>query len=119
MTVSLTRMVNQSAIGRFTLPSILATRQGTQHCEAWLEPRPGREQAIKQLIVGYALLADSHRTEPDDAPIGRCGFFGEHARDMIRALLAMLTTDTGRYDCGTLDRLIRKMAEASGVELEP
>lgn len=93
-----------------------------RHASAWERPRNGAESGLKSLIVGYATLADLYDTDPTWDPeerrtLGGDGYFGEHAESMIQAMLAYLNFDCGRFDCGTLDRLIRELAALSGVEL--
>lgn len=88
----------------------------SRHEDAWIAPRPGPERAIKSLISGFADLADA--SEAGGQLLGEDGYFGEHAKDMIQAMLAALNLDMGRLDCGSLDTLIRQLAKASGVELE-
>lgn len=85
------------------------------HCSAWVNPR-GTERGIRAMLEGFAAFADAHVAS--DYTIGQDGFFGPHAEDMIQALLALLNLDCGRFDCGTLDRLIRELAVAAGVDLD-
>jgi hypothetical protein len=91
-----------------------------RHYEAWFYGGSNkREHAIRHLIESFALLADSYAAETEgERTLGQDGYFHEHARDMIDAMLALLNFDIGRFDGGTLDRLIRKLAETAGVELE-
>lgn len=88
-----------------------------RHSRAWINPRPGGERAIKLLIAGYAEMADQSQTF--EHKLGQDGYFHEHAADLIHAMRAYLNFDVGRFDCGSLDRLICGLAEISGVELEP
>ncbi len=75
---------------------------------------------MRALIEAFALFADSYATETEgERQLGEDGYYHEHAADMVKALLALLNFDCGRFDCGTLDRLIRDLAQASGVELDP
>lgn len=106
-----TTIVNNSLWRTRDLPNNAWTQQ---HQAAWHNPR-GTERGIRAMLEGFAAFADAHETE--DYTIGQDGFFGPHAEDMIQALLAMLNLQCGRFDCGTLDRLIRELAVAAGVEL--
>lgn len=92
--------------------------QHDQHREAWFGPTY-REKGIRNMIVGYAQMCDAYCDgDTSETQLGSDGYFHEHARDMILAMLAALNLDvTGRLDCGTLDRLIRRLAAASEVEL--
>jgi hypothetical protein len=87
------------------------------HEAAWRAPRAGGERAIKSLIDGYAALAD--------ASFSGCGillgddaFYCDHAVSLVDAMRAALNLDCGRLDCGTLDRLLCRLAAASGVTLD-
>lgn len=86
-----------------------------RHQKAWDNPN-ATERGIKNIIKGYATLADSYASG-HGMLLGEDGYFSEHARDMIQAMIAYLNFDCGRLDCGTLDRLIRELASESGVEL--
>ena len=85
------------------------------HFEAWRSPRTKSEYAIKYAILSFAAMADA--SLESGTPIGQDGYFGEHARAMVEAMLAYLNFDIGRFDAGTLDRLIRDLAANNGVEL--
>lgn len=87
------------------------------HCAAWNNPR-GVEKGVRLLIEGYAQLADA-LFQTNETKVGNDGYFHEHAKDLILALVAALNMDTGRFDCGSLDGLVRRLAQVSGVELEP
>jgi hypothetical protein len=90
-----------------------------RHCQAWTSPRTAREKALRALIQAFAEYADSYAEETGgERQLGEDGYFHEHARDMVRALLALLNFESGRFDCGTLDKLIRDLAVVSGVELD-
>lgn len=87
-----------------------------RHCKAWNMPRSGAELAIKRLLEGYAALADA--SFELGYKLGKDGFFGEYAADMLKAMQAALNLDMGRFDCGALDHLIHALAAVSGVDLE-
>lgn len=87
-----------------------------QHSDAWRSPRRGAESYIKGIIEAYAGLADA--SETNGILLGEDGYFYEHATAMIEAMRASLNLDMGRFDCGTLDKLICALAKASGVKLD-
>lgn len=89
-----------------------------QHYRAVHWPRAGTEKGIWTLICGFAELADGYATQCE-VPLGQDGYYHDHALGMIEAMRAYLNFDVGRFDCGTLDRLIRDLAKAAGVELDP
>ena len=77
------------------------------------------EAGIWALINAFATLADGYAAQTEgERLLGQDGYFREHARDLVAAMRAYLNFDVGRFDCGTLDRLILDLAAAAGVELE-
>lgn len=90
-----------------------------RHADACAYPRKGTEQGLWSLITGFAALADGYAAQTEgERLLGQDGYFWEHARAMIDAMRFYLNYDCGRFDCGTLDRLICELAKAAGVELE-
>jgi hypothetical protein len=91
-----------------------------RHCAAWRYPATPAEKGIRHLIHGFAFLVDQAACDSDgETLLGNDGYFHEHAKDMVLAMLAYLNFECGRFDCGSLDKLIRQLAAAAGVELEP
>jgi hypothetical protein len=91
-----------------------------KHRTAWNNPRLP-ERAIRDMILAFATMCDAYRFpdyEPGDRELGQDGYFHEHATDMVKAIRAYLNFDCGRFDCGTLDRLICRLAEDAGVEID-
>lgn len=98
------------------------------HIDAWYgEPRPAHnrdtrgERAIRDGIVAFAMMCDAHllpTPEPGDAMLGDDGYFHEHATNIVYALRAYLNFDCGRFNCGTLDSLICKLAREAHVNLD-
>lgn len=91
-----------------------------RHVDAWNYPQKNSEIAVKQMLQGYASMADQfndgHRGNEDEGGIGRDGYFGGHARNILRAVNAYLSMGgPTRFDNGAVHRLIRDLAEASGV----
>lgn len=88
-----------------------------RHQLAWESPTLG-ERGLRQMIVGFAERADAYAAETSgERTIGQDGYWHEHALAMVEALRALLNFECGRFDCGTLDRLILDVAEAAGVEV--
>lgn len=88
------------------------------HLNAYHSPRNGVESGLLSLITAFATLADAHAaTTGGEIKLGQDGYFRPYAQDMIQAMLAYLNFDIGRFDAGTLDRLIRDLATAAGVGL--
>lgn len=81
---------------------------GKRHVAAWYGPR-ANELGIKRLIQALATLADAW------PPIGEDHYASEYWLDCARAALALLNMDLGRFDGGTLDKLIRDMAVLAKV----
>jgi hypothetical protein len=90
-----------------------------RHVDAWNHPQKNSEIAVKQMLQGYASMADQFNEQSgneDEGGIGRDGYFGDHARDILRAVNAYLSMGgPTRLDSGAVHRLIRDLAEASGV----
>lgn len=90
-----------------------------RHIEAWNHPRKNGEIAVKQALQAYAAMADAFNEasgNEDEGGIGRDGFMGDHARDMLSAVNAWLSMGIpSRLDSGAINRLIHQLAEASGV----
>lgn len=87
-----------------------------QHNYAVNNPR-GMERAI---VAGCYLLermAGEHK-QLYDAPIGEDGFMGAAWLDILRGLRAALNGETGRLDCGTVDRWLLDMLARAGFTEE-
>ena len=88
-----------------------------RHREAMRDPHSGFELAIVEMYDALGEYADAHRNTCD-SPIGDDGVLGEEWKQIALGVIGLLNGETGRLDCGTLDRQIREMAAANGVELE-
>lgn len=102
-----------------------------QHASAWAEhpatwerPRSWelvaklqRESAIKCLVHGLALYIDSHQML-FGSPVGEDGYCDEYVKDIAKAVIALLSAESGRLDCGTIDHAVREMARVAGIDLE-
>lgn len=95
-----------------------------QHYRAWLQsdltckPIERREVCLRKMIVGWAALGESH-AEMYLAPIGQDAVTGDHFAAIGKSLRDLInTSDIGRYDGGTLDRLIVTIGHACGVDLD-
>lgn len=86
---------------------------GRRHCEAWSHPTLDHERALRDLIAGWARYADAHRAR-FGGPIIDCGVLGPAWVEQGRQLLVLLNGETGRFDAGTLDGLIRDIAADHG-----
>lgn len=93
----------------------LGVKVGQRHMDAWAHPHSDHERAIKGMLLALAIYADAHE-RAYDSPIGEDGVLGEHWKDMARAFLGMLNGEAGRFDCGTLDGCVRKLARQVGFE---
>lgn len=89
------------------------------HVFACRSPRPN-EAGIWALINAFATLADNYAARTDgEILLGSDYYYHDQTLNLINAMRAYLNFDVGRFDCGTLDRLICDLAEAAGVEIEP
>jgi hypothetical protein len=94
-----------------------ATGWRLRHCKAWSAPQNDAERALRALLEAFALYADAYHAQNERA-LGDDGYFHVHAADMVRAFRAMLNFDCGRFDCGTLDKLISDIAQAASIEVD-
>ena len=95
-----------------------------RHYAAWLQsdleastPVEQREIALRKLIVSWTQLGETHAALYG-SPIGADGVLGAAFEQIGRGILDMLNGECGRFDCGTLDRLIRDIARACGVDFD-
>lgn len=77
----------------------------------------GFERPILSLATSLAIYAEAHQARYE-SPIGDDGVLGQDWEVMARALLGLLNGETGRLDCGTVDKAIRAMGTAAGINLD-
>ena len=87
---------------------------GKRHVEAWNRPATDHERALRDLIAGWARYADAHHAR-FEAPITECGVLGPAWVEQGRQLLVLLNGETGRFDAGTVDKLIRDIVTDHGA----
>ena len=85
---------------------------GERHRGAWALPR-GPERGIKQMISALAIYADNH-FQTFESPIGEDGYGGPEWLAMVHSCQRLLSMETGRLDCGTLDGMLRDMVRSAG-----
>lgn len=85
-----------------------------RHAIAWRYPRTN-EGGIVALVTALATLVDAHAMTWD-AAIGDDFYAGPYVEDIARAAIKLLSTDIGRLDGGTLDKLIRDIANLGGID---
>ncbi len=93
-------------------------RWAVNHANACQYPQD-TEKGTWFLINAFADLADGYFATSHGSKLGQDGYFAKHAQDLIEAMRAYLNFDVGRFDCGTLDRLICDLAVAAGVSGYP
>lgn len=86
-----------------------------EHQEAVRLPKRGFEGAIVDTLKSLAEYADAHR-DRYESEVGEDGVLGDHFEEIARGLIGLLNGETGRLDCGTLDRAIRQLCRAAKVE---
>jgi predicted RNA methylase len=84
------------------------------HDEAMRNPAPGFEHAVVTLYRGLAEYADANQKRYGDK-IGDDGVLGEYWHCLGESVIGLLNGETGRLDCGTLDRQIRDLIETGGT----
>lgn len=104
--------------------------QRSAHIAACRKPYAGSERAIWSLITSLASMIDQHDAlarneaqcicERSERPeprfrLGDDGYYYEHIKALFRAARAYLNFSVGRFDCGTLDRLILDLAGMAGL----
>lgn len=88
----------------------------TRHLTAWLHPTKGGELAVRRAIEAYAAYADDYY-DSFETELGGDGYFGGHARNMLRAIRASLNMGfKSNLDSGAVDRLVCELAAMSGFE---
>lgn len=90
------------------------------HREASISLR-GFEGSIRFMVRGWAEYADAH-VERYEETLANDGVLGPAWLALGHSLIELLCGETGRFDCGSLNRNIRaKMAEAGFTvgEIEP
>ena len=75
------------------------------------------EAIIRDSIIAWARYGEQHWVLYH-SHIGKDGVLGVAFKAMGNALRDMLNGNTGRLDCGTLDKLILDIAKACDVDLE-
>ena len=90
-----------------------------RHHSAWFHPHKGAEVRIVRLIEALALYAEAHKyTDGGYETIANDGYGGPYYLTLLQATCKLLSMDTGRLDCGTLDALLREMAQVAGFDQE-
>jgi hypothetical protein len=73
--------------------------------------------AFLRLVTALADYSDAHR-ERFESSMGDDGFLGPAWLDILKGTRTLLNGETGRLDCGTVDSMLVRMAEAAGYEEE-
>lgn len=95
--------------------SMDSTGWALRHLQAWSDPK-GFERPVVAMYQALAQYADSHAARYG-SPIGEDYVIGKDGwLPMLQALRVLLNGETGRLDCGTLDRLAFDLAKAAGYE---
>ena len=90
---------------------------GERHFVAWLSPTSPQERMIKGLILAWAAYADEfHKADYAEGyeQLADDGYASEYWIDMGRSIIGLLSMDLGRYDGGTLDHIVREVAQNEG-----
>jgi hypothetical protein len=87
-----------------------------QHNRAVIVPQ-GFESPVVAMFGALEHYARTHGTR-FESPISEDGYLGPVWFTMARGLLDLLNGETGRLDCGTIDRAVRKLAAEHGYSEE-
>jgi hypothetical protein len=85
------------------------------HQKAMRLPRPGYEAAVVGMFKGWLAYAEAHAGSCGSI-IGSDYVLGPEWEAIGQALLGLLNGETGRLDCGTLDREIRAALKEQGFD---
>jgi len=88
-----------------------------RHLAAWMNPQ-GYELPIYHLIRGLAQYGAAAMTA-HGSKIGDDQVLGPALKNIADSILTLLNGDIGRFDGGTLDKLVRAICVEYGVELDP
>lgn len=72
------------------------------------------DHAIALMIKGLALYADAYEAELE-SKIGEDYVLGPQWQSILEGVLGLLNGPTGSLDCGTMDRVLRTLAEDNGI----
>jgi hypothetical protein len=92
-----------------------------QHDKAWAVPMHDQEGAIVRLVTALADYADDYAAR-FESPIGHDAVLGGgkgHGMgwlEILKGTRGLLNGETGRLDCGTVDSMLVRMAQAAGYE---
>lgn len=89
-----------------------------RHNAALCEPIGPHELAIVGMLFGWIEYAEMHMARYE-SEIGHDYVLGPAWADIGQSLLTLLNGETGRLDCGTLDRVIRNFMADNGCTVEP
>jgi hypothetical protein len=86
------------------------------HEMAWTSATPNNpEAAVVRLVEALAIYADAHAARFESS-MGDDGFLGPAWLDILKGTRTLLNGETGRLDCGTVDSMLVRMAQAAGYE---
>lgn len=106
-------------LNKFERPNLI--RQSGEwfdrHMSAVTNPRPGFESVIAQLLSGWLRYADEHKRRYESG-IGADYVLGAEWVKIGSGLLGLLNGETGRFDCGVLDMLVRGVIASEGFNPE-
>ena len=88
----------------------------TAHLLAWRGPGEN-EGPLRDMIQGWVMYAHRHQARYGSL-VGDDGVLGPEWASIGNALRGLLNGETGRFNCGTLDRLLLDVATDNGVNLE-
>lgn len=86
------------------------------HAWAFAHPHPGFEQAIASMITGLIAYREVYAARYK-VEVSSDVCLAEDWLAIARGIIGLLDGDTDRFDCPTLDGLIRATAEQAGFTL--
>jgi hypothetical protein len=71
-----------------------------------------QEKGLLKILEGVAIYGDA--SVDVGTKVGEDGYAAEYILDILRGVVGLLSAETGRLDCGTVDKAIRALGENLG-----
>jgi hypothetical protein len=104
------RKVNADAAGK----AFQENKWGLRHAGAFANPNTV-ERGIVHLILSIATYADGYAATCGEGDgVGTDGYAAPYFIELMHAARGLLSMETGRLDCGTLDSMLWAIGRAAG-----
>lgn len=99
--------VLNEALRKWTFPHKRDDHWKAEHIRAVNTPIR-QEKALLKILEGVAIYGDASLDV--DTKLGDDGYASEYILDILKGVVGLLSAETGRLNCGTVDRAIRELA---------